>query len=278
MTAEPLTFTKRVRQSLRTPYFLFANHVFDPIGLMSKVAATARAVPVYAANLMRYSRANRRASMGVTLRHAWFHTYDRFASAGSVTAHYFWQDLWAAQTLHDRGVTQHVDVGSRLDGFIAHVLPFSEVTYVDIRPLDVDWPGFHVRQGSILSLPFESDSVPTLSCLHVIEHIGLGRYGDPVDPEGPWKAARELARVLAPGGMLLIGVPTGAERVCFDAHRIFAPATILGMFDGLTLEEFSFITDRNQFVRNHSLDDAARAYYGCGLYRFTKPQKQVPNA
>lgn len=261
----------RLRRELRDAYFLFSHAFFDPIAAGSGLAARIRALPIYGWNLARYVRGNDRRSMRFSIRDVWFHTYDRFQDAASLTAHYFWQDLWAASNLFRAGVREHVDVGSRVDGFVAHILPFCQVTYVDIRPLDLPWPNFRFRQGSIAEMPFEDGAVSSLSALHVLEHVGLGRYGDPVDPEGTWKAARELTRVLAPGGKLLVGVPTGRERLCFDAHRILAPATVRAMFDGLDLVEFSFIDDRNRLIPNADIDRAAQAYYGCGLFEFRKP-------
>lgn len=275
MTAETLPLKKRIRRKLRKPYFFISRWLFDPIGLTMSIVNTARGFPIYVRNLTRYSSMNQRRSFSFSMPDAWFRSFDRFANAGSLQFHYFFQDLWAAQWLRDAGVTKHVDVGSRVDGFIAHILPFCEVTYVDVRPLGLDWPGFHFKQGLITQMPFEDESVHSLSTLHVIEHIGLGRYGDPVDPEGSWKAARELARVLAPGGTLLLGVPTGEERVCFDAHRIFAPETTVAMFEGLELVEFSFINDRNELTRNATFDEARKADYGCGLFVFRKPARKA---
>lgn len=270
MTTELLRPTNRLRRRLLRPYLFFSHHFFDPIALGAHWFNTARAVPVYFANLARYSRQNRRRPFRFSILDAWFHTYDRFAAAGSLTWHYFWQDLWAARNIHDSGVTHHVDVGSRVDGFIAHLLTFCEVTYVDIRALDLPLRNFHFRRGSILEMPYEDGTIESLSSLHVLEHIGLGRYGDAVDAEGSWKAARELVRVLAPGGRLLIGVPTGRECVCFDAHRVFAPETTVAMFAGLNLVEFSFVTDRNDLIVNASFELARASEYGCGLFQFTR--------
>ena len=266
-----MSLKTRLRRKLRDPYYFFSRLFFDPIAFGTAVQTRARALPIYAANVVRYVRRNERPSMRFSLLSAWFRTYDRFAVAGSQTWDYFWQDLWAATNLFESGVRRHVDVGSRLDGFIAHILPFCHVTSVDIRPNDVPWANFEFRQGSILQMPFDDDAIPSLSSLHVIEHVGLGRYGDPLDPDGPWKAARELTRVLARGGKLLIGAPVGRERLCFDAHRIFAAETVRAMFAGLELVEFSFIDDRNKLFRNASFGDTADAYFGCGLFEFRKP-------
>lgn len=168
---------------------------------------------------------------------------------------------------------RHVDVGSRLDGFVAHLLTFRELEYVDIRPLDNPPPGLQVLQGSIQEMPFPDNSIASLSCLHVIEHIGLGRYGDWVDPDGHLKAARELARVLQPGGRLYLGTPVGRERLCFDAHRIFHPATVQEMFPNLPLTEFSLIDDHGtKIIENATFEQAASCRYGCGLFIFEKPR------
>lgn len=108
---------------------------------------------------------------------------------------------------------------------IAHVyvLPFSAVEYLDVRPFDLNISGLTVRKGLISAMPYQSNSLSTLSCLHALEHIGRGRYGDEVDADGHRKAALELQRVLAIGGHLLIGIPVGESKICFDAHRILPP-------------------------------------------------------
>src|SRR4029079_16298457 len=201
----------------------------------------------------------------------YYMSHERFAPAGSAKGHYFHQDLWAARHLYERGVRRHVDVGSRVDGFVAHVLPFCQVEYVDIRPLDDEVPGLTFKAGSIVSMPFETGTVASLSSLHVLEHVGLGRYGDPIDPDGYRAGASELTRVLAPGGTLLLGTPVGRERLCFDAHRAFDPATIVSAFADLALTEFSLITDTGDMIHaDASFDDARTCTYGCGLFVFQR--------
>ncbi len=55
--------------------------------------------------------------------------------------HYFHQDLWAAKKIFKRRPMTHVDIGSRVDGFVAHLLVFMPVTAVDIRYLDSNIEG-----------------------------------------------------------------------------------------------------------------------------------------
>lgn len=118
-----------------------------------------------------------------------------------------------------RKPARHVDVGSHNEWAVWMSVQ-TPITFIDIRPLPVKTEGFDSKAGSVLNLPYPDASVDSISCLHVIEHVGLGRYGDPLDPQGTIKACKELARVLAPGGRLYLSTPVGRARVCFNAHRI----------------------------------------------------------
>lgn len=257
---------------LVSAYNLFRCFLFDP----REVFRNWYALPFYVVNAWKYGRLNRQSSFRIRLRDLHCATKDRFFSAGTARGHYFWQDLWAARYLFDSGVREHVDVASRIDGFVAHTLPFSRVTYVDLRPLPEEIEGLEYRQGSLADLPFPDSTVKSLSCLHVLEHIGLGRYGDPLNPMGYLEAAKELVRVLAPGGRLLLGTPVGKERLCFDAHRIFDPQTILDSFQPLNLVDFCLIDDSgSRILPAASLEQARECSYGCGLFIFEKSTRPV---
>jgi FkbM family methyltransferase len=186
-------------------------------------------------------------------------------------AHYFHQDTWAANRIAELRPGGHVDVGSRIDlvGFLTAV---TEVTFVDIRPLEVDIERLTCVAGSILELPFADRSLESVSCLHVAEHIGLGRYGDPLDPAGSLKAMAELQRVVAPGGHLLFSGPIGRPRVCFNAHRIHDPVAILEHFAELELVEFAVVDDSGRFTRHRDPAAYRDLTYGCGMFLLRRPQ------
>lgn len=184
--------------------------------------------------------------------------------------HYFFQDVWAARRVADRRPARHVDVASRVD-LVGFLTALTDVVFVDIRPLTAEIENLECVVGTAHALPFDDRSLESVSCLHVAEHIGLGRYGDPIDPLGTVKAAAELQRVLADDGELLFSVPVGRPRVCFNAHRIFAPAAVPEMFPELEVVEFAGVDDLGQFRRHRGLDELEGSRYACGMYRLRRP-------
>lgn len=185
-------------------------------------------------------------------------------------SHYFYQDIWAFKKIQRLKPELHVDVGSNVY-FVGLLTAVTKVHFVDIRPLVA--PGlrnFESIQGSILQMPYESGSLESVSCLHVAEHIGLGRYGDHLDPLGTKKAAAELSRCLSKGGHLLFSLPVGKPRLCFNAHRIHSPRQILDYFGDLTLVELSGTDDNKRFIEGIDIDILKASKYACGLFWFTK--------
>lgn len=249
-----------------TQWLRFLYRLFLPFIDLRKLGASLANYPGVVRDFMSYRR--KRTSETLPLLDLYIVANEKTASQ-QFDAHYFYQDIWAFKKIDLASPRVHVDVGSRIDlvGFLAARM---KIVYVDIREFLPELPNFEFKRGTILALPFEDGAVQSLSCLHVVEHIGLGRYGDHVDPLGAKKACGELQRVLARGGHLYISVPIGRPRVCFNAHRIFLPTTIVQWFSALRLVEFAAIDDKKRFVESPDFEMFTGADYSCGLFHFTK--------
>ena len=193
-------------------------------------------------------------------------------SKSAFDRHYVYHTAWASEILAKRLPRKHIDIASDLR-FSSLISAFIPVDFYDHRPVDLHLSGFNSYQADLTNLSFADRSVSSLSCMHVIEHIGLGRYGDNLDPEGDLKAASELKRVLAHNGELLFAAPVGMSRIMFNAHRIYSYKMILNMFSGLSLLEFSLIPDSDKtggLIRNASPSLVAEQKYACGCFHFKK--------
>jgi hypothetical protein len=186
-------------------------------------------------------------------------------------SHYIFHTAWAARVLKEVSPEFHIDISSSLY-FCSLVSAFIPVKFYDFRPAALPLSNLTTGQANLTSLPFPDQMIKSLSCMHVVEHIGLGRYGDPLDPDGDLKAMAELQRVLAIGGSLLFVVPVGRSRLMFNAHRIYSYAQVISSFPELKLKEFSLITDdpRGGLVYQATKEMADAQHYGCGCFWFTR--------
>lgn len=200
---------------------------------------------------------------------------DRYHAAGNIDDHYFFQDMYMAREIYVANPEKHYDIGSRLDGFIAHLLSFREsVTMIDIRPLPYEIKGLEFMQGNAMELDKTCvECLDSLSSLHALEHFGLGRYGDPVNPSA-WKISlQSMENAMKTGGRLYISVPIGPEnRVYFNAHRVFEIHLIPENLKHCKLVKFAYINKgtivevpENEFETYKISDN-----YLCGLYIFEK--------
>lgn len=190
----------------------------------------------------------------------------------SFDRHYVYHTAWAARKVKETNPEFHTDISSSLY-FAALVSAFVPVKFYDYRPANLGLSGLESKKADLLSLPFQDNSVSSLSCMHVVEHVGLGRYGDPLDSQGDIKAACELSRVLAKNGSLLFVVPVGVPRIQFNAHRIYAYEQALALFPDLKLKEFSLIPQSEKtggLIINASPKLVEKERYGCGCFVFTK--------
>lgn len=189
--------------------------------------------------------------------------------------HYIYHPAWAARIIRKIAPEIHVDISSTL--YFASILSaFVPVRFYDFRPANLNLSELESLKANLLNLDFPDNSIASLSCMHTVEHIGLGRYGDPIDYNGDIKAMSELARVLAPDGNLLFVVPVGDKSIIqFNAHRIYSKNQIIEQFSklGLQLVEFTLIPENEKdggLVKDPSNELLQAQKYGCGCFWFTK--------
>ncbi|MBC8052887.1 MAG: DUF268 domain-containing protein [Sphingobacteriaceae bacterium] len=187
--------------------------------------------------------------------------------------HYVYHPAWAVRKVKEINPERHIDISSTLY-FCSLLSAFVPVQFYDYRPAKLVLDNLDSLPGNLLNLPFETNSVHSISCMHTIEHIGLGRYGDPMDYDGDLKAISELKRVTSVGGNILFVVPLGAaSRIFFNAHRIYTKDQVIEMFDGFKLQEFALIPeDENDggLIVDPDIDLLGKQVYGCGCFWFIK--------
>jgi hypothetical protein len=260
------TFKRKTTAAVRPLGRMLLSMGIDP-----RRIATLSNYPNYRAQQRRFRK------LGGTITHKYPILTDYNAEAGSASGHYFHQDLLVASFIYEKNPARHIDIGSRIDGFVAHVASFRKIEVMDIRALDsIGHANIAFIQADMMAdAGIQSDMTDSVSCLHAIEHFGLGRYGDPLDPNGHLKGFRNILRMLRPGGTLYLSFPIGrTNEVHFNAHRVFHPRDVFGWAvdqNCLSLERFDFVDDRGDLhkevdVRAVDLD----VVYGCGIYTFQK--------
>ncbi|MBZ0198447.1 MAG: DUF268 domain-containing protein [Ignavibacteriaceae bacterium] len=202
---------------------------------------------------------------------------DRYYDAGTVQQHYTHQDLYVAKKIFKAKPEKHIDVGSRIDGLITHLAVFREVEVFDIRKLNNSISNVKFVQANLMADESEFHHyTDSLSCLHAIEHFGLGRYGDPVDADGYLKGLSNITKLIKPGGKFYFSVPIGPQRVEFNAHRVFAVKYLQKFLEtDFVINSFAFIDDKNRLFESVDINsgEAVNNFgcnYGCGIFELTK--------
>lgn len=199
---------------------------------------------------------------------------DHKEKSGIIDKHYFLQDIVIANKVFINKPIKHIDIGSRLDGFVSHLASFRKVEVFDIRKNVINHSNILFNQLDITkpldnSMYNYSDSV---SCLHSIEHFGLGRYGDTIDPIGHIKGFENLLNLTKKNGILYISFPIANKSSTeFNAHRIFEVKEIFNWSKNFELVSFDYIDDNGKLFLNQNINfHDKNIFYGCGMYVLKK--------
>lgn len=240
------------------------------LGIDPRQFASIRHLPRYLTQYRQFR------NLGGKITHRYPILSDYQEQAGSARGHYFHQDLLVASFINQCNPTRHIDIGSRIDGFVAHVASFRPIEVLDVRELkECGHANIRFLRADLMDPMTAPDEIAdSISCLHAIEHFGLGRYTDPLDPNGHFKGFQNILRMLKPGGTLYISFPIGLENeIHFNAHRVFHPKDILNWPTGgtqIALQRFDFVDDAGQLHKDVDVHTPINANYGCGIYTFRK--------
>lgn len=202
---------------------------------------------------------------------------DKKSSAGIASGQYFQQDRFVAKKIFENNPEKHVDVGSRVDGFVLAVSVFREIEVLDIRKLESKVSNIKFKQVDLMKLSENMISCcDSISTLHAIEHFGLGRYGDSIDYWGHEKALNNIHKILKIGGKFYFSTPIGAPSIQFNAHRIFGTEYLFNLFkDKYKINSFNLIDDNDNLIENVKITDEKiksnfGCKHGCGIWEMTK--------
>ena len=242
--------------------------LFDPIIDLRKLIFSLPNYILFFNDFIKYKKIENKFTVKYTDIYPQIHDKTKFTS---FDRHYIYHLAWAARILKKTNPDIHIDISSSLY-FCSIVSAFIPVKFYDFRPAKLELSNLSSEHADLTNLTFESNSIKSLSCMHTVEHVGLGRYGDPIDPDGDIKAINELKRVLAVNGNLIFVVPIGKPKIMYNAHRIYSYNQIIDYFKEFKLLDFSLVPDdkNSGFINNASKEIADKQNYGCGCFLFKK--------
>lgn len=237
-----------------------------------------RSLIQYYSDLSALGKQQRKSSIKFPLGKPYPCLADRYSESGSASGHYFHQDLLVAQKIFTNNPQIHVDIGSRVDGFIAHVASFREINVFDIRGFPPNIQNIHPFKIDLMDKINDEfvEFCDSLSCLHALEHFGLGRYGDPVNFDGFLMGLENIKKILKTEGKFYLSVPIGPQRIEFNAHRVFSVEYLLSLVtDEYKIDSFSYVDDNGDLFKHVDLQDEKISInfgctYGCGVLELTK--------
>ncbi len=219
---------------------------------------------IFLSDLNKYKKDNKNNNFKLSWDFISPYIYDKTENT-PVEPTYFYQDTWCAGKVFQNKPNHHYDIGSKAE-MIGIISQFVPTTMIDIRPIELKLENLFFKKGDILNLPFKDNEIKSLSSICVIEHIGLGRYGDPIDSFGSEKAIKEIKRVLTERGNLYISLPIDSEnKIYFNAHRTFTRNYILELFKPLQLVEEKYIY-KKELLDKYEPEKG----FGTGLFWFRK--------
>lgn len=243
---------------------------FNPLSLVKTILF----LPRFIYSLIFFLRKSRE----IKIHSLYPQTLDYSDSSGVAKGHYFHQDIIVARWVYEDSPTRHIDIASRVDGFVSHLAVFREVEVFDIRNLSTNESNIKFVQHDMMSAS-EIGNLESISCLHSIEHFGLGRYGDPLDVNGHIKGFENICKMLKKGGVFYFSTPIGSLRIEFNAHRVFSVIYIIDHFlkpNNMEVLQCIVVNDNSMILKDldisQGINDNFNCQYGVIILKLKKIQ------
>ena len=137
-----------------------------------------------------------------------------------------------------------------------------EVYGVDVLEYGLTHPNFRFIKGDIMNVELSDNFFDAITCISTIEHIGLGRYGDPIRHDGDKAAVQKMSKLLRNGGRIILSAPFGKSGVCYydgvPLHRIYDYQRLKNLLSGLRIEKSLYLVKEDQAWVQVSLEEAEK--------------------
>ena len=119
-----------------------------------------------------------------------------------------------------------------------------KVDVLDIRNLNINKKNINFIKGDLMDPKFAlNKKYKSISCLHTIEHFGLGRYGDKINPNGHIIGFQNIYKLLDNDASLYLSFPvSNISRIEFNAHRVFNINDIFEWIKQLSIKDLKLIS------------------------------------
>lgn len=234
-------------------------------------------LPTYLKNYCDLIKSSKSKNLQITFKH-FFPVFVDYSSS-KINRHYWFQDIYVASkiiaTHNELPKSVHVDIGSRVEGFITSLISAKiNLIFADINLPPVPFPGTTTTRIDLQEMtPIQFENVNSVSSLHVIEHLGLGKYGDKIDALGHRKVFEDFSAVLATGTRLYLSSPVShSPGVIFNAGRHLDPNEMLNdaTNNGFIIDEVAIVQDDWTFDINPTQEQLYQSEYGCLILCLTK--------
>lgn len=165
------------------------------------------------------------------------------------TMHYPETDQWLYQAIEKYSINNDnlLIIGSEEPCYEGIALANgANVTMVEYQKIISRYPS--LKTMTVLKFEKSKKIFDSAISISSVEHSGLGRYGDELDPDGDLKSMKLLRDKLKIGGLCFLAVPMGKDQILWNAHRVYGRHRFPLLIDGWEIVETFGLIDSDYDV------------------------------